>query len=76
MNPRSVELFDGAHHFRNVLGGLHHPLGPLQAQRGGVFQERLRCIWRCTRPAILPSAAALRMILSSTSVMFMTWSIW
>ena len=37
-----VELLDGVDHFVDVLGGLHHALRPLQAQRRAVFEESLR----------------------------------
>ncbi len=48
--------------------------GRSRRRRGAVFEEGLGVDRRCTLRAICVSATALRMILSSTSVMFMTWS--
>src|SRR5260370_32741862 len=38
----SVQVFNRRDHFGDMVSGLHHALGPLQAQRGAVLQEGLR----------------------------------
>ena len=68
------EALDGLRHFVNVLGGRRDVLGRLQPQQARNRRERLVCSARYNRRAIWLRATALRMILSSTSVMFMTWS--
>ena len=67
------ELLDERDHLRNAVGGAGDVLGALDAEGVEVLEEGALEAWRCTRAMGTPAAAALRMILSSTSVMFMTW---
>jgi hypothetical protein len=58
-----------------VLGGAGDDLRALDAQRLQILKKRLLEARRVLADG-MPAAAALRMILSSTSVMFMTWRTW
>ena len=62
---------DQRHHRRNMLRRARHDLRLLDRQRIQVFKKRL-FISGVYSPIAIPAAAALRIILSSTSVMFMT----
>ena len=68
------ELLDERDHLRDVLGGVGDVLRALDAEGVEVFEEGALVTCAVYSPMGRPAAAALRMILSSTSVMFMTWS--
>jgi hypothetical protein len=66
------QFLDQLDHAGNVLGGAGDDLRALDAE--GSRSSKKACSNRAVySPMGMPAAAALRMILSSTSVMFMTW---
>ena len=66
-----LKSLDEVGHLLNVVGGVHQEFGMLDVQRVGIFQKRLLVLLGVVLDADA-RAAALRMILSSTSVMFIT----